>query len=370
MTETRWAFIHPFQLRLQRGIEVYLWNLASALTQEGVGVDILTWDGPLDVPAYARIPGVRLHRVPSVRYFQAQFAVLYYVYWLLKGNCQHIFVHFAGYGEGLALRLARLMRPISFSVVFHFPPSLVSHRYREFERWGFQRDATHLIAVSQATAREVAPWAGRPCAVIGHGVDTQRFCPDAALRAQVRQELGLGQDVPVLISVAALEERKGMQWVIQAMPELLKEIPDLHYIVIGDGQYRSSLTLMVADLALESRVHFLGVKLGVHPYLCATDIMIVLSQGEASSISLLEALACKLPAISSAYPPFDELMSEAWGIRVDEKDIQQVVSAILRLVEDHKSRIAMGEAARTWVKEHHAWDHVARQYKELVEIKR
>lgn len=367
MSETRWAFIHPFQLRLQRGIEVYLWNLASALAKQGLSVDILTWAGPLDVPDYARISGVRLHRVPSVRYFQAQFAVLYYVYWLLKGNYQHVFVHFAGYGEGPALRLARWMRSIPFSVVFHFPPSLVPHRYREFERWNFQRDAIHLIAVSQATAREVEPWAGRSCVVIGHGVDTDRFHPDPILRAQIRRDLGLEVDTPILISVAALEERKGMQWVIQALPELLKTIPDIHYLIIGDGPYRSHLAALVADLALEARVYLLGAKLDVHPYLCAADIMMVLSRGEASSISLLEALACEIPAITSGCPPFDELISEAWGMMVDETDSQQIMSAVLRLVEDPKDRSTKGSAGRASIIERHAWPTIAKQYEGLID---
>ncbi len=144
MAKPHWAFIHPFQLRLQRGIEVNLWNLSSTLAQNGTRVDILTWAGPLDVPDYARLPELRIHKVPALRYFQAEFSVLYYVYWLLKGNYQHIFVYFAGYGEGLALYIARLFRSIPFSVAFEFPPSLVPHRYREFEQWGFQRNAVNL----------------------------------------------------------------------------------------------------------------------------------------------------------------------------------------------------------------------------------
>ncbi|MFZ5919801.1 MAG: glycosyltransferase family 4 protein [Chloroflexota bacterium] len=369
MSKTRWAFIHPFQLRLQRGIEIYLWNLASSLAQQGVNVDILTWAGPLDVPDYARISGIRLRQVPSVRYFQAQFAVLYYVYWLLKGNYQHVFVHFAGYGEGAALRLIRWIRFIPFSVVFHFPPSLVPHRYREFKRWGLQWDAAHLIGVSQATAKEVQQWSGRPCEVIGHGVDSKRFRPDPALREKVRQELGFGQDTMVLISVAAIEERKGIQWVIRAMPELLKENPDLHYLIVGDGSYRSSLSALVATLALESRVHFLGAKLDVHPYLCTADIMMVLSRGEASSISLLEAQACGLPSITSIHPPFDEMMKDLWGVKVDEKNIQQVASAVLRLSDIPGCRIGMGNAAQAWVTENHNWPQVARQYMSLVGTK-
>jgi glycosyltransferase involved in cell wall biosynthesis len=368
MAEPHWAFIHPFQLRLQRGIEVYLWNLASALAQQGIPVDILTWDGPLDIPNYARVPGVTLHKIPTVRYFQAQFSVFYYIYWLLKGKYQHVFVHFAGYGEGLALRLARLLRPVPFSVVFHFPPSQVPHRYREFKRWNFHRDAAHLIAVSQAAANEVEQWAGRSCKGIGHGVDPLRFQPDPTLRMQGRRELELGEDAPLLISVAALEERKGIQWVIRAMPELMMKMPGLHYVVIGDGPYRDALRDLAVSLGVDGKVHFPGAKLDVRPYLCAADLMMVLAKGEAHSIALLEALACGIPVITSMQPPFDELVNDAWGMRVDEKDTQQVAAAVLNLMEDAGRRTAMGAAGRAWVSGQHAWDQVARKYQDLVGV--
>jgi len=369
VAETHWAFIHPFQLRLQRGIEVYLWNLASTIAQQGTSVDILTWAGPLAVPDYACTPIVRLHRVPSVRFFQAQFAVPYYAYMLLKSNYDHVFVHFAGYGEGMALRLARMVRPIPFSVVLHFPPSLVPHRYHEFERWGFQRDAVNLIAVSQTTAKEVEQWAGRPCAVIGHGVDTQRFRPDAALRVQVRQGLGLGQDVPVLISVSALEERKGMQWVIQAMPKVLEKMPGTRYWIIGDGPYREKLEAQVYGLNLHNNVMFLGFQKDIVSYLSASDVALLLSKGEASPVSLLEFAAAGLPVLTSPHSPFPELVQPEWGQMVQEQDTEQLSQEIIQLLTNPYLRSKRGAAGRVWVTKNHIWHQVARQYKGLLETR-
>lgn len=369
MTETRWAFIHPFQLRLQRGIEVYLWNLASALAGQGIGVDILTWDGPLEVPSYVCVQGVNIYKVPSVSYFQAQFAVLYYVYWLLKGNYRHIFVHFAGYGEGSALHLVRWIRSIPFSVVFHFPPSLVPHRYREFAHWGFHRDAIHLIAVSQATAKEVEQWADRSCEEIGHGVDTGHFCPNPVSRVRVRQELGIRGNTPILISVAALEERKGMQWVIQAMPRVLEKMPDTHYLILGDGPYRAELEKQVRNLSLQNVVLFLGFQRDVAPYLVASDIALLLSWGEALPVSLFEFAASGLPVITSLHPPFSELIQSDWGLMVPEQDAEQLSKAILELLSDTELRARRGARARTWVSEKHNWLQVVQRYKDLVETK-
>jgi glycosyltransferase involved in cell wall biosynthesis len=122
---------------------------------------------------------------------------------------------------------------------------------------------------------------------------------------------------------------------------------------------------MLADLQLESCVHLLGIKLDVHPYLCAADIMMVLARGEASSISLLEALACELTAITSDCPPFDELIREAWGLRVDETSLHQVVSTVVGLIKDPESRVGMGKAGRVRIMEKHTWPQIAKEYKEL-----
>jgi glycosyltransferase involved in cell wall biosynthesis len=362
----RWLFIHPFQLRLLRGIETYLWNLSSALVHSGIGVDILTWDGSLSIPEYVQHPEIRIHRVPNYRYFQAAAAIPLYLRHIMTGNYSHVFTHFAGYGEGFSLFLAGFLRQVEFSVVFHFPPSLVPHRYREFARWGFLRDAKHLIAVSQATAREVVPWAGRSCSVIGHGVNVQHFKPDAESRSRIRQQLGIHPDALVLISVAALEERKGIQWGIKALYRLLTDVQNLHYVVVGDGAYRKPLEILVDDLGVADNVHFLGTKLDVSPYLCAADIVLVLSKGEASSISLLEAMACQLPSITSICPPFDELVNPAWGIKVEEENISAIVQALTGLIGQPDIRLKMGLEARSCVIESRQWQQVAQQYRDLI----
>ena len=326
-----------------------------------------TWAGPLEVPAYVS-PKVRVKRVPSVRYYQHLAAIPYYVWHLVKNHYDHVFVNFADYGEGPALTIARRITNLPFSIVFHFPPSLVPHRYRGFTRWGFNKTASHLIAVSQATAKEVEGWARRRCDVIEHGVNTERFKPDVALREQTRRELGTSLDASVLISVAALEERKGMQWGIRAMHHLLREYPNLHYIIVGEGEYHKPLEMLAVDMKVQDQVHFLGAQLDVRPYLCAADIMLVLSQGEAGSVSLLEAMSCQLASVTSSQPPFDDLMDEAWGRKVNEKDTEQVATVLAWLLKESRTREQMGKAARDHVISLHQWHQVAKQYQELVGV--
>jgi glycosyltransferase involved in cell wall biosynthesis len=362
MSEIHWAFIHPFQLRLQRGIEVYLWNLSVALASAGIQVDILTWDGPLAVPQYAQTPGITIYKVPTVRYFQAAFAIPFYIYWLLKSRYQQVFVHFAGYGEGLAIDFAKIFCRINFSVIFHFPYSQVPLRYKEFKQWHFDQNASHLIAVSNATAREAEKWSGCQIDVIGHGVNSQYFSPDLDLRAGTREQLGIPEKAFVLITVAALEERKGIQWVILA----LKENPSVYYLVVGDGPYINELAQLTASLHLQNRVLLLGFQREVKPYLAASDLAFLLAYGEAFGIVLLEYAAMQLPIVTSKHEPFPEIIKDSWGYRVDEKDTH-AVSALISSLSDFTKRERMGKAAREWVIREHNWDEIAKQYIELID---
>lgn len=362
MSNVHYAFIHPFQLRLQRGIEVYLWNLSVGLVKEGIQVDILTWDGSLAVPNFAQIPGITILRIPKIRYFQAVLAIPIYFYWLITKHYDHIFVHFAGYGEGIAINLTKIFCKINFSIVFHFPRSQVPHRYKEYHSWHLEKHASHLIAVSDATAREAAIWSGRHVEVIGHGVNTRHFSPNADLRVKTRNELGIPTDAFVLITVAALEERKGVQWGIQA----LKDILSVYYLVIGDGPYLDELIKATESLNLRDRVIFMGAQLDVKPYLAASDLSFLLAYGEAFGISILEYAAMELPVITSHHEPFPELVKESWGFLVDEKKPEAINSILNKLQKDPNLRKRMGKAARDWAIHDHDWNQIADTYIKLI----
>lgn len=361
-TKPHWAIIHPFQLRLQRGIETYVWGLSAALARSGVDVDIITWSGPLRVPEDVRRAGVRLVVIPRLRYFEGFFASLYYAVYLLKNHYDHVFVHFADYGEGAALNLVRWFTKPPYSVVFHFPPSLVPHRYAEFRRWHFDRDAVHLIGVSNSTSREVADWSGRQVDVIGHGVDSNIIRPDSKLRKRTREQLGIPDDALVLITVAALEERKGIQWGIQALGVL----PSIYYLVVGEGSYCDKLKQLAASLNLEDRVLFQGFHLDVKPFLAASDLGLLLADGEAFGLVLLEYASMELPIITSQHEPFPEIIQNTWGCMVNEKDPVAVSEKIDELLENPVLRKQMGEAARIWAVKEHSWDEVASKYQGLV----
>lgn len=361
------AFIHPFLFRTARGIERYVVNLCSALSRKGIDTSILTWRWPFPLSWDELDPLVHVHTFYTSRYFSSRFMVLFYLNHLMTHHYDHLFIHFADYGEAAVFRwLCRLRRMVPYSVVLHFPYSQVPHRYHTLANSGLFNKADSIIAVSQFVASEAASFLQRECHVITHGVDTKRFCPDLDIRNQIRNEMRIPQDSPVLITVASLEERKGIQWVLRSLPFILERFPDTLYLILGEGSYRSDLESLVINLRLIDNVRFLGEQTAVVPYLQISDLMLILARGEASSIASLEAMACGLPVISSKCPPFDELIDERWGIRVDEGNYLEVSIAVFSLLTNKKLRTSMGIFGRNQILENHTWEKISDLYLQIL----
>ena len=165
--------------------------------------------------------------------------------------------------------------------------------------------ATRVFSVSDSL-RQLAISLGLPAEkgrVIGNGIDLERFHP--VPRAAARGRFGLADEARVLISVGALVERKGFHRVIECLPELLKDEPNLHYLIVGganpEGDLLPELRAQVAAAGLEARVHFLGA---LPPEelkwpLSAADVFVLATRNEGWANVFLEAMACGLPVVAT-----------------------------------------------------------------------
>ena len=193
------------------------------------------------------------------------------------------------------------------------------NRYDEFEWTGLARDADLVVAVSEHAGRGGAGISMRRVRPWNNCVDPQRFDLGRCSRQAVRCELGVDENAPVLVSVAALEERKGIQpW------------PDAPC----RGSYRSSRTSNTGfwakapiGAALDAGgrparsgryVRFLGSRQDVAAVLAGADVGCLLSRGEAFPLAMLEYLAMGLPAVTSRHAPFDSLVRTEWGVTTSE----------------------------------------------------
>lgn len=139
--------------------------------------------------------------------------------------------------------------------------------------------------------------------VIPNGVDAEKFIPIP--KSKARQILGLPLDIPVLVTVGALVERKGFHRVIELLPRLCRQFPGLRYLVAGgaspEGDWRQKLEQQVSRLGLQGNIHFLGQ---VSPEdlkvpLSAADVFVLSTRNEGWANVLLEAMACGLPIVTT-----------------------------------------------------------------------
>jgi len=165
--------------------------------------------------------------------------------------------------------------------------------------------ARRVFAVSQSLRAHVAEMGADvgKIRVIGNGVDTQKFKRED--RNLARMKLALPHEVPVLISVGSLVERKGFHRVIECLPALLKRWPKLQYLIAGtggpEGDMRHLLERQVVDLGLQETVRFLGL---VAPNelrwpLSAADVFVLATRNEGWANVFLEAMSCGLPVVTT-----------------------------------------------------------------------
>jgi glycosyltransferase involved in cell wall biosynthesis len=165
--------------------------------------------------------------------------------------------------------------------------------------------ATRVFSVSESLRQHAIGLgiAANKIRVVGNGVDTGKFHPVDRLAA--REQLGIANDVPVLISVGGLVERKGFHRVIACLPALIEQYPALQLLIVGgasaEGDMRAELEQLIETLRLRNHVRFLGIlpAASLKWPLSAADVFVLSTRNEGWANVFLEAMACGLPVIAT-----------------------------------------------------------------------
>jgi glycosyltransferase involved in cell wall biosynthesis len=352
--------ISPFQLRLRRGIERFAANLASELALLGQDLTILSRSGPLPWDRRLVASGVRRQIVRGIRYFEAVWAALFYAQALVRFRPDVVIVFFAGYGEAAGLALASLVVRPRVVFVVGYPLELVPHRFVEFHQWGLDRRLNAIVVMAHHMAPAIEQFFGRATEMIPIGVDLDAFRPEDRVSARPRRER-----IPHLVTVAALERRKGFAAVLDALPSVMDSVGPVRYTIVGDGPDRGWLEVQIGQMRLQDHVRLVGVVDDVRPYLVDADVFLLPSQGEGLPNAYLEALAMGLPTIVSDDPPYDDIARPEFSVRIDRTDPEAMAQTIVRLLRDPARRASMGQAARREAEEVYAWPLIAQEYVRL-----
>jgi glycosyltransferase involved in cell wall biosynthesis len=223
-----------------------------------------------------------------------------------------------------------------------FPP-----RNGPLNRWKY-RLPDHFIAVSGFIAQVMRDYGIEESrlTVVHSATDPARF--DVA--PLPRSALGVPEGVPLLGNVAALVGHKDHATLLSAMPFVLRELPALHLVIVGDGELRPRIEAEIARLGLGRSVHLLGYRKDVPRILRALDAFVLSSKEEGFGGAALEAMACGLPVVSTAAGGMPEtVIHEKTGLLTPVRDPQALAAAVTRVFRDPGLAAALAQGARSFV---------------------
>ncbi len=313
--------------------------LVPELQAMGVLVDRFTARGPIgmmaQVPAVARF--VRRNRFDLI----------------------HAHLPLAGVVGRLAGRLA--------SVPVVYTEHNLQERYHPLTRglnsrtWRFQ---SAVIAVSGEVEESARRQNGSavPIYVVRNGIEIPPEIESNASRERVRRDLGIGPAAPVVGTVAVFRTQKRLDNWLTAAAAIAREVPDVHFLLVGDGPVRGELEQSVLSLGIADRVHFAGLTDDVPRYLGAMDVYLMSSEFEGLPLALLEAMAAGLPVVATAVGGIPEVVDhEVSGFLVRPGDTIALAGSVVRLLEGHRLAKSIGKTGRMVVEDRFGIQRMARE---------
>ncbi len=208
-----------------------------------------------------------------------------------------------------------------------------------------------LIAVSRAIEAKLVG-EGRdivPISLIHNGVDLQRYDHQDPC-CTLPEEYGMEPGSQIVGVVARLEPEKGHPTLLEAWPAVLRAVPDVYLLIVGEGSRRDALEAQARELRIAHRIVFTGRRDDVPAVTAALDVAVLPSYREAQGLTILEAMALSRPVVASNVGGIPEMIDDGvTGLLVPPHDAGALGAAIVRLLTDHPYADMLGRAGHDMV---------------------
>ena len=289
-------------------------------------------------------------------------------------NIQHEFGIFGGEaGDYICLFLDRIKKPVA-TTLHTVLPNFENKAKEVFNE--IVEKSTAIVVLNETTRSLIKQYGvpARKVKLIPHG------CPDLPLVPSIMGKSSLGLKNKVVLSTfGLLSKGKGIEHVIEALPEIVKKETRLVYYVLGvthpqvkknEGEaYRNMLHGMVKNLGLRDHVRFLNRFLSkpeLYNYLQATDVYITpyLSPNQVSSGTLSYALAAGKAVVSTPYLHAKEALGEGRGVFCSFNDSASIAERVTEIIENKTLRESLEQKAYSYSRSF-TWPIVAKKYLKL-----
>jgi len=370
------------------GAEKQAQLLAKKLVEKGIRVDLVTGGWNFGTPRKEMIDGVSVFRnfcgwgmfgMNKHRTIRALGGIIYVIslgaYLFLHGREYDLFhVHQFLYPAFVSLLIGKevLKKPVIVKSASSGSTSDIERLRRlplGFLQLNFLlKELDHLVAVSKATGEDFKQmgYSESRISYIPNGVEVSiRLNP---LYNQVRQ----------IITITRLSQEKGLDILLKAWTEVIREEKNLKLLIVGSGSLEPELKTLSRSLGIAKSVDFVGSVQNPPNYLKESDLFVLSSRSEGMSNALLEAMSYGIPCIATRVGGNSELLGggdkeiplESYGIGengllVNPDDVKGLSKAIFYFIRNERAREEMGIRGRKFIQENYSIDWVAERYLDL-----
>ncbi len=306
------------------------------------------------------------------------FLFVYLITWGFSKKCDIIYENSVGYSLS-GLVAARFLRVPHAMHVHGFTPDemkmgghgrLRLGLVRFFERWNC-RFSDALFCVTPVVLEKVRETYGvspETSYFIYNGVDADRCRPMA--KKEASHALGMDPTKAYVGFIGYLFPWSGVDQLISAAPAILRECPDVRFVVVGHGLWGNHLPALAQNTGVRDRFEFVGYQpwekiplycnlfdVGVTPYPAADGV-----GSYRSSMKTLEYSAAACPVVITRARGVSDIVEAAGaGLVVEPDDTAALAQATIRLLQEPQLRKSMGENGRRLIEENYTWRHVAQK---------
>lgn len=242
---------------------------------------------------------------------------------------------------------------------------------RRLVHTALMRRAAYVVTVAEAVREETLDLLGLPegqVMTIANAIDPARAAGTRA-REEIRRELGIVGDAPVMVSVGSLSWEKDPLVQLTVARRVLAEQPRAVHLIVGDGPLRPMLEAKIAGMWLNGRVKLLGVRNDIGDLLSVADVFLFTSREdgmEGMPATLIEAGMAGIPVVAYDVAGVREIVADGvTGRVVPRGDVSGLVESVQGLSRDEELRRRLGLAARSFCRSRFDISVVAPKYLDL-----
>jgi glycosyltransferase involved in cell wall biosynthesis len=361
---------------IMAGTEIQCYRLCCWLAQQGHHVTVLTQKHAPDLPAYERVEGFDVVRFPTWggTFTSSLWYGLRTLYYLIRHDRFDVLhAHMIATPAMVASLASLILRTpviVKITGARQAGDFNTSRRYAlgRVKLWFFRRTNPYVACPSKETFEEARVFGipSEKLSYIPNGIDTLEFPVPSESKHLLRQKLQWPTECLMAIYVGRWAEGKGIEKILD-----LWEMGALQ----SDFVWHLALVLSlppppeIADRIdiLKERVHAAIAVADPLPYYKASDLAILLSDGEGMSNFLLEAMASGLPTLTTEAAAFPDAEGEKTGTYTlqNENALQEGLSFLVDISQRRERLLTLGLASQTYIKEKYTLDHVGKCYLSL-----